>query len=283
VNNENRALSGFEELRFAIEEEESYRPTDFVIEPILAQIWYISNTLTWDLGSADIGQFVTSLGENFALRLDTQAASPEELQVAVSEGQEMSFSGGILLVEDLGIRTPITTLSIGGQRLSVIVAGTTAEARWVAQQVISLLYASYGIYFRWADFLSTVVLIGHQTVTRTHIGINHTDLLSDRFKDFMEGSLVEPGSLGSKMGQHLFDGAMRSTEEGGRISVPQVNNIEMRLQSFYKTTGRSQESEISFGLFGRQDQNQGVLTITTELDSIAHIEFIKQLRSAILG
>jgi hypothetical protein len=280
---------GFDELKQAVAEEERNRSFGFVEEPQAVQIRCdFVEPLNWLFASTDLAQFATHL--NRLLRVlpqDVKLQADENpraiLLQTVLQGEDLVFSDGALDIEDLGRTVQISTIRLSTRKIYVrLDSGTTAEARWVVQKTIELLLLSSSLSLSWSNFVDKIEAEAHSTRTKAYLGVDLIDLFSHRFKDFVQNDLAKTDSLGTRMGTHPRDKRLRETEEGAIIVVPQIHGVEVRLSLFNKITGRSEDCELRLDIWDRRDYGQGILTITTELDSVLHTQLINQLRSTIL-
>jgi hypothetical protein len=281
-------LSGLDELRDAVAEEERNRSFGFVEEPITAQIRYdFTRPINWLFTSADLVQFSTYLNSLFGVQFsDVELRADDDpraiLLQTVLKGEDLVFANGVLHIEDPARTLQINSIRVSAEKIYVHLIGTSAEARWVAQKTIELLHLSSGLSFLWSDFVGEIEYEAYLTRTKAHLGVNLIDLFSDRFKDFVQSNLAKADSLGTEMGTRPHDQKLRQTEKGAMIAVPQIHGIEMRLSLFDRITGLLDNCSVRFDVTDRLEYGQGILTISTELDSVLHTQLLSQLRSAIL-
>jgi hypothetical protein len=294
VEDHEGSLDSFDELRQRLEEEERDRPREIIEEPLLATVRYTIEPLEWLIEFADLDQFATSLIERYGLHFDDSRMRPlfegrtdqppvdQMLQLTVARGDPIGFKNGMLRIDQPRRTTPIIDLSIGSESVQASVAGSTLEATWIAQQAVELFLDATGVSRSWEDFAKGIQLVGYQTTTRVHLGLNLLDLFSDQFQGFVEKELKDTDSLGAKMGSHAFDPSHQQAEKSMISVVPTVHNIGIHLSSFNKLSGRFEDCQLRFDVMARFQGGQGIITATSELDSTSHTALIRQLRAAVL-
>jgi hypothetical protein len=279
------------ELREALAEEARRRPASLHEQPRYALTTYIVDPIAVPMLHANMQDFIERLDKRFRLRFDDSdfrslpsAGEPnhaELMRLAAERNNPWRFKDGMLRLEAPPRHTPVLSVSITYESFAAAVIGSTTESTWVAQQVAEQLWAATGAERKWSEFSNAVQRIGYKTTTKVRLGTVVENFFVPEFRDFITQHIEASGSLGTRMGAQPFDKERAEAVTTDTLIRVDIHRIEMRVSQFNKISGRSEECELVLDVGVRDDARRGVITFTSELDSLAHTELITKLRDAL--
>lgn len=202
-----------DKLRKAVAEEERKRPRELHEEPVNAQVSYIIDPAHLPREHAILSDLLERLKSKFSLAFDEsslrrlvgrQATVEQLMEHLLSSDADWDFRNGMLRIEQPAPRTtPISQLKITNELIAASVVGSTSEADYVVQRCAEELWRSAGVDdATWGQIKEHAQLRGCKTVTRVDLGVDLIELLSDKFRQFVERDVSGAGGLGATMGKH---------------------------------------------------------------------------------
>jgi hypothetical protein len=280
--------TGSSELRRALDEEARQRPADLREQQIAGLTNYVFDPTAVPREHANLTDLLERLGRRFHLTFDdsgfrglaaARGMSDVELMRETLERNEiLEFQNGMLRLDAPPRQTPVLNVAMTRESVTASVVGSTVEASWVAQQTAQELWASTGAGRDWSDLSRAVQHVGYRTTTKVHLGWNLEDFFSTEFRDFKAEHLEAEDSLGTTMGRQPYDRELLEARKGNVISVAYVDGISMTISLFNKKTGRSEQNDLRFNVANKEEARQGIVAVTTELESTRHTELISRLR-----
>lgn len=290
-----------ESLKQLVDKQERMRPSEIIEEAVLATTTYVINPYWLPREYADLTSLVKELDEKLGLEVDDTEIKPflakagnisgispyDALRILLDQNKTLAFKNGMLRFDNPVRTTPIPRVYFTTEKVSVTVVGSTTEAEWIAQKVVEELWFACGRQRAWNEIQSdagSVQMVGYQTVTRAHLGVNLEDLFSTNFRKFLDEVVEDPGSLGKAMGLHTLDKTLQLSErQEAVLVVPQIHRIEIRVTVFNKLTGRYEDCDLSFDVSARNAMHQGVVTVSSELNDVNHTKLLNHLRSYVIA
>jgi hypothetical protein len=279
-----------EEVGQALKAEEQRRPPDLIEEPLFASTSYTVSTVNLPRDNASLSDLATLLKQRFRLQVDrtpikqmlsNQGAIEdiELLEFLLETDKPLGFINGMLHIDSPERNTPIIEVDITTETYAAAVIGSTIESSYVAQATAEVLWASAGAPQRWSDIEQMVQKVGYKTTSTFKLGVNVEDWFRPSFREFLAEHVVAPGSFGTRMGRREPDINTVSGDE--IIVVADIHEIDMRVSQFNSVTGRAETCDVNFNVAARDQARHGIVTITTELPSPEHTEWVSALREAL--
>ena len=274
-----------QELQRKLAREEQERRKDIKETPILARTTLVVSPSALPRPQADLGELATRLQHRFRLRVDrSNYRSPMYANIddvsliaeLVASDEQINFAGGMLTFDMPNRHTPLLNLAFNNEAIQADVIGSTTESTFVAQQAFSELWASCGVDRSWTD--DQLQLVGYMTTTRAQLGVNLEDFFSPEFRQFLQNDVQ--GGAGFQMGRQPGN-SNRGNYGSDPLAICYTETLKMQVSLFDKTTGRSELCQMRFDTLAKSEVHQGVITVTTELDSPSHTKFLGDLRDAI--
>lgn len=287
-------IADFDALRKAVQEEEQRRPPDINETPMLAQTTYTLPTTYVPRDYADLADFNARLQRSFKLRFDDSeirdivqaqggnVTSQQIMDLLQKRRAVLKFTHGMLHFTNPDRITPIIGLGLSSEAVQASVIGTTAEASWVAQKGLEEMWASAGGNRTWSDLSSAVQLVGYTTTSQVNLGYDLLKLFSPEVQRFFDEHVVKSESLGRCMGRHFPNETAQKAYVKNLQVVPIVHGIECDISLFDPVSGRQETCSLRLDVAAKTERGKGIVTVTSELDSRKHTEFITKLRDTLL-
>lgn len=164
--------------------------------------------------------------------------------------------------------TPVLSAYVTYESFAAAVIGSTTESTWVAQQVAEQLWAATGAERKWSELSNAVQRIGYKTTTKVRLGTSMENFFLPEFRDFVTEHIEASGSLGTRMGAQPFDKERAEAATTDTLTTADIHRIDMRVSHFNKISGRSEECDLVLNVTVRDDARRGMITVTSELDSL---------------
>lgn len=176
---------------------------------------------------------------------------------------------------------PLQAMEFNFESITSRVAGQSVVADVVAKEVAEMIWASCGIVKRWEEISSKLQMIAYATSTKVQLGFPLEELLSKSVHAFLQEQALTGKNFASEMG------ALSARHNFGKAHtlsvVSFVDELHLAFKRFDKETGRSEDNLVMFSVSARDEYGTGVVKVSSHLSYDRHVEFLRQLRSYILG
>lgn len=214
------------------------------------------------------------------LGMKTSDLDLNELYSAIFKSDEprISFTNGKYTDGSSGDYI-ISHAIMGSENIAVEVQGETE----ICEKVCSIIYDSFssaaGLKSNWSTVQSQIAMKSYRTRTESFIGNSTNMLLNPIISRIFDENL----EMGAKFGAKMMSRSKYDEFEPAQdvVSIWSLNEVNVRVSTFNKTTGRNESANINIDVRAKDDIGRGVVIVHSELPYEDHLSFTDMLRTSL--